>query len=61
MITGDYPGTAGYIAKKIGLRGSNNFLTGPQIEAMPFEEFSEKIKTVNIFSRVVPEQKLAAR
>jgi Ca2+-transporting ATPase len=58
VITGDYPGTAQFVAKKIGLRDAENFITGEQLEKMSIEELREKIKTINIFARVVPEQKL---
>jgi Ca2+-transporting ATPase len=58
MITGDYPGTAQHIAKDIGLFPNGKIITGPELEAMGNEEFRERIKEVNIFARVVPEQKL---
>ncbi len=58
MITGDYPGTAKHIAAQIGLKNCEDFITGPELELLTEKELSEKIKTVNIFSRVVPEQKL---
>jgi len=59
MITGDYPGTAQHIARQIGLKNPEIFLTGAQITTMKKEELQEKLKTVNICARVVPEQKLA--
>jgi len=59
MITGDYPGTAQHIARQIGLKNIERYITGPQLAQMSQEELREKIKTVNIFARVVPEQKLA--
>jgi Ca2+-transporting ATPase len=59
MITGDYPGTAQHIARQIGLKNPEEFITGPQLAQMNSEELRQKIKTVNIFARVVPEQKLA--
>jgi len=59
MITGDYPGTAQYIAEEIGLKNSKLFITGTEIEKMSPTELKEKIKTVNIFARIMPEQKLA--
>ncbi|MDD4954828.1 MAG: cation-translocating P-type ATPase [Candidatus Omnitrophica bacterium] len=59
MITGDYPGTATYIAKQIGLKNAREYITGPELEAMSHLELREKIKTINVFARVVPEQKLA--
>ena len=58
MITGDYPGTARSIARQIGLAHPGEVITGPELEAMSVEDLRESIKTVNIFARVVPEQKL---
>ena len=58
MITGDYPGTAQNIARQIGLIPSDQFMTGPELDAVDESELQKRIKTVNIFARVVPEQKL---
>ena len=58
MITGDYPATACNIAKQIGLKNPENVITGPELEKLSPEKLAERIRTVNIFSRVVPEQKL---
>lgn len=58
MITGDYPGTAQFVARKIGMKNTESFMTGDELENMDPRELQEKIKTVNIFARVVPEQKL---
>ncbi|NDP22452.1 MAG: cation-translocating P-type ATPase [Paludibacter sp.] len=58
MITGDYPVTASSIGKDIGLKNPDKYITGPEVEKMTEEQLSERIKDVNIFARVVPEQKL---
>jgi len=58
MITGDYPGTAINIAKETGLKNPDAYITGQELEAMDHLELQERIKTINIFARVVPEQKL---
>jgi Ca2+-transporting ATPase len=58
VITGDYPGTAQFIAKEIGIKNTEEYLTGEDLEKMDHLQLREKIKTVNIFARVVPEQKL---
>ncbi|MFH1239516.1 MAG: cation-translocating P-type ATPase [bacterium] len=58
MITGDYPGTAQNIAKQIGLIEPGKVITGPELDSMSDEQLRERIKTINIFARVVPEQKL---
>lgn len=59
MITGDYPKTALCLAEQIGLKNPGQCITGAQIDAMSHLELKEKIKEVNVFARVVPEQKLA--
>lgn len=58
MITGDYPVTAINIGKAIGLKNPDLCISGPELIAMSEEELSQKIKDVNIFARVIPEQKL---
>lgn len=59
VITGDYPGTAMHIAKQIGLNNPTQYLSGPELEKIDPLLLREKINGVNIFARVVPEQKLA--
>jgi len=59
MITGDYPGTAQYIARQIGLANTDTYITGPELMTMDKKTLQERIKITNIFARVVPEQKLA--
>lgn len=58
MITGDYPVTAQNIAHQIGLIPTDKVITGPELERMSEAELHDRIQTVNIFARVVPEQKL---
>ena len=58
MITGDYPVTAQNIGREIGLKNYKECITGAELTCMDEDELSEKIKTVDIFARVVPEQKL---
>ena len=58
MITGDYPGTAMAIAREIGLKSAGGVITGPELGAMTQEELATRIKNVNVFARMVPEQKL---
>ena len=59
MITGDYPGTAKYIASKIGLKNPENCITGEELDKLDHLQLREKIKNTHLFARVVPEQKLA--
>jgi len=58
MITGDYPATAQAIARTIGLKSADRVLTGPEMGLLSDADLQERIKDINIFSRMVPEQKL---
>jgi Ca2+-transporting ATPase len=58
MITGDYPATAQSIARQAGLASPEKIITGPELERMSDEELAKQIKDVQVFARVVPEQKL---
>lgn len=59
LITGDYPGTAQFIAEKIGITNAGQYITGEDLEKMDHLQLREKIKTTNVFARIMPEQKLA--
>jgi Ca2+-transporting ATPase len=58
MITGDYPGTAQNIACQIGLKPAGEIITGPELDGMADSDLQRRINSVNIFARMVPEQKL---
>lgn len=58
MITGDYPATAQNIASQIGLKPATEVITGAELEKMDEAQLRSRMQTVNIFARVVPEQKL---
>ncbi len=58
MITGDYPITAQSIARQAGLQNCDAVVTGPDLERMTDTELAERVRTVQVFARVVPEQKL---
>jgi Ca2+-transporting ATPase len=58
MITGDYPATAQNIAQQVGIRETEHVLAGPEIEALDDVELCKRVRSTNIFARVVPEQKL---
>jgi Ca2+-transporting ATPase len=58
MITGDYPVTATNIGKEIGIKNPELCITGSDLNKMTEEELCDRIKDVNIFARVIPEQKL---
>jgi Ca2+-transporting ATPase len=58
MITGDYPETAKNIGKQAGLNEHDEILTGHDLKNLTESELKEKIRHVNIFARIIPEQKL---
>ncbi|MBF0536637.1 MAG: cation-translocating P-type ATPase [Nitrospirae bacterium] len=58
MITGDYPVTAQKIAQQIGLIPSGQIITGQELNRLNDLELKGRVRTVNIFARVSPEQKL---
>ncbi|MBK9030962.1 MAG: cation-translocating P-type ATPase [Myxococcales bacterium] len=58
MITGDYPATAQSIARHAGLTACETVLTGADLDGMADDELARRVAHVQIFARVVPEQKL---
>jgi P-type Ca2+ transporter type 2C len=58
MITGDHPLTARHIARQVGITGSEEFLTGQDLDELTDEELREKVNSVSVFARVAPEHKL---
>ena len=58
MITGDYPGTALAIARDIGIDTSTGTISGPELVAMDDHTLAGRARSVNVFARMVPDQKL---
>lgn len=58
MITGDYPGTALSVAKEVGLNFQAGVITGSELDAMSDGDLADKLRTVSVFARMVPTQKL---
>jgi Ca2+-transporting ATPase len=58
MITGDLPGTACNIARKVGLHHPLSVCTGAQIDEMDDQELKRIVVTTDIFARVTPIHKL---
>ena len=58
MITGDYPRTAQNIANQIGLVNADSPVTGTDLIEVSDDELKDRLQTVTVFARAVPEQKL---
>ncbi len=60
MITGDHKDTAFAIAKELGIaEKEEQCMSGSQIDACNETELQEKVKTVRVFARVSPENKVS--
>lgn len=60
MITGDHPDTAFAIAKSLGIASTDNqVITGRELDSLSPEQLQETVKTVNVYARVSPENKVA--
>lgn len=57
MITGDFPATAKSIAQQAGLT-AGRIVTGDELNSLSENELQKIISSVNVFARVIPEQKL---
>lgn len=57
MITGDHPRTALAIAHEAGI-GADRVVTGADLAAMDAEAVAAAVRSVNVFARVKPQQKL---
>jgi len=59
MITGDHPGTAAAIARRLGIAtDSQSLLTGDQLARLSDAQFAAMAESIRIYARVSPEQKL---
>lgn len=62
MVTGDHPYTARAVAKEIGLVAKEKYLPetaeGKDIINLDVKDLGYKVRNIDIFSRVTPEQKL---
>ncbi len=57
MITGDYAATARSIATQAGI-AEGDVLTGADLAELDDAQLAERLKTVTVFARIMPEQKL---
>lgn len=59
MITGDHPGTALSIAKRLGITdNAQTMLIGRDLAALSDADFAAKVASLRVYARVSPEQKL---
>jgi len=59
MITGDHPGTAMAIARRLGITDNDQAtLSGSELAKLSDEEFARLVESVRVYARVAPEQKL---
>ncbi len=60
MITGDHKDTAFAIAKDLGIaENKNECMMGEDIDKLTFDELKDKCKSVRVFARVSPENKVS--
>ena len=60
MITGDHKTTALAIAKELGIATDiSQAMSGEELDKLSFEELKEVVKTVRVFARVSPENKMS--
>jgi Ca2+-transporting ATPase len=57
MITGDHAATARTIATQAGI-AEGDVLTGTDLDALNDAQLAERLKSVTVFARIMPEQKL---
>jgi Ca2+-transporting ATPase len=58
MITGDHPVTAQAVARELGIVKTGRVITGPELEALPQEEFEKEVEAIEVYARVSPAHKL---
>lgn len=59
VITGDYSKTSEFVLQELGIKvGKTEIMTGPQLERLTIEQLSRKVKSVKLFARTTPDQKL---
>jgi len=59
MITGDHPGTAMAIARRLGItRNQDSMLSGDELAELSDEKFAQLVESIRVYARVTPKQKL---
>jgi Ca2+-transporting ATPase len=59
MVTGDHPSTALAIAKAVGIDTLAGVLLGTDVAELSLPALAERLRSVRVFARIAPEQKLA--
>jgi Ca2+-transporting ATPase len=60
MITGDHKDTALAIAKELSIaENESQCMSGSEIDALTFDQLKEKVRTINVFARVSPDNKVS--
>lgn len=59
MITGDHPGTAMAIARRLGIsRHVKELISGDELHALSDDKFAKKVEKIRVYARVNPQQKV---
>ncbi len=58
MLTGDYPATAQHIAREIGVGHGTTVISGGELAELDDETLLARIRSIDVFARIMPEQKL---
>lgn len=59
VITGDYPKTSEFVLSELGMQVKNHeIMLGEELETMTSEDLAKKVKTIRLFARTTPDQKL---
>lgn len=59
MITGDHPGTAMAIARRLGISNDEQaMLSGEQMAKISDRQFAAEVESIRVYARVTPQQKL---
>lgn len=60
VITGDYAKTSEFVLSELSISlSSKEVITGDELEGLSVEELSRKVKSIRLFARTTPDQKLA--
>jgi P-type Ca2+ transporter type 2C len=59
MVTGDHPATARAIARQLGIAAAGGqVVTGQELAQLSLEDLKREVKTVRVYARVAPQQKI---